>query len=100
MSTTTAVRTWKGSKAVITVTLPDGTTDTAGGNRAARAQAVIVTGPWQQDGRTWGNTSIYGLRGDLAKAQAEVAVLHRGRKIHGTQAASNPDAVAVRVVDA
>lgn len=38
----TAVRTYKGDRATITVTLPDGTTRTMGGARAARATAVLV----------------------------------------------------------
>ena len=40
---TTALRTWNGRKATVTVTLPDGSTLTAGGARAERAAAVVVS---------------------------------------------------------
>lgn len=68
----TAVRTWNKprTKATVTLTLPDGSTEKAGGKRAARAAAVIVVewghGYWAGKG-----PGIYGLRGDLHAAQTE-----------------------------
>jgi hypothetical protein len=63
----TAVRSWNrtGTKATITITYPDGSTRTAGGTRAARAQAVVLA-CWNDDA-----LGLYGVRGDLHAAQVE-----------------------------
>jgi hypothetical protein len=63
----TAVRSWnpKHTDALVRVDLVDGVALTAGGKRAARAQAVIVAHwPGQP-------IKLYGLRADLSKAQVE-----------------------------
>lgn len=65
---TTAIRTWNKArtKATLTVTFPDGRTATAGGNRAARAEAVILYAYTAED-----EPGLLGCRQDLAAAQKE-----------------------------
>lgn len=70
----TVVRTWNGTKATLTVTLADGTTFQLGGDRAARAQAVII-GKTLRDG----TVGHWGVRANLAKAQTEAVGLAQGR---------------------
>ena len=80
MQQTIAVRKTKGAKTYIEVTNTDGTTDTLGGKRAERANAVIII--TDRDGVT----GAYGLRADTDKAKAEDARLLRPtvRKWRGT----------------
>lgn len=59
----------------LTVTLADGTTFQLGGDRAARAQAVII-GKTRGDRPTIGH---WGVRANLAKAQTEATGLAQGR---------------------
>lgn len=68
-TTLTAVRTWKSGKATVTVYMDGEVLNRAGGARAGRAQAALVT-RWEVPGRT-PKTSIYGIRGDLGAAQTE-----------------------------
>ena len=63
---TTAVRTYKGSKATITVTLADGGTFTRGGKIAERATCVLVS-ICQEDGLPF----VFGFRTDMQAAIAE-----------------------------
>lgn len=65
---TTAIRTWNKTrtKATITVTFDDGRIETAGGNRAARAEAVILYGHKADD-----LPGLLGCRQDLAAAVKE-----------------------------
>lgn len=79
----TAVRTVKNGKATITVSLPDGTTRTVGGDRAARATVVLVEERTNRQG-------AYAVccRGDRAAAEREAerqstrtTMRHRGEDI-------------------
>jgi hypothetical protein len=76
---TTAVRTVRTTRtgktiATITVTFPDGRTVDVGGARSARAEAVIV-GQHPTHVEAGQPVGVYGVRGDLAKAQAEATKL-------------------------
>lgn len=62
---TTAVRTYKGSKATITVTLADGSTVTRGGKIAERATCVLVSVD------LGGRPFVYGFRADMQASIAE-----------------------------
>lgn len=84
----TAVRTWNRSHKQATVTVYDAEGNEvcrAGGNRAARAQAVII-GKFKaeappDDGKVhgrWDDLGLYGVRGSLHAAQVEVEKLLRG----------------------
>lgn len=83
-----AIKTWKGSKAIVTVTLADGQQIVLGGNRAARATAALVT-IYPIGGM------VVGLRADLEKAQVEAAKALKERK--GYQTAAVSEAVPVQV---
>lgn len=66
-SSLTAVRTYKGAKATVTVYDGAGAVlDWAGGKRAERAQAALITRWADQSG-----PGIYGLRADLSAAHTE-----------------------------
>jgi len=67
-STITALRTWKGSKAVITIYLDGAELASLGGARAARAEAAIVA-----DWSNWypNNRWSVEIRGDLKAAEME-----------------------------
>lgn len=101
--TTTAVRTWKGDKATVTVTFADGATNRYGGKRAANAAAVIL---FRCEGDTY--TSVWGLRSSMATAQAEARRMatatvrrHRfGGVTHEIPVTPYPYAEAVAVTDA
>ncbi len=66
----TAVRTWNKprTKATVTVTFADGSTDQLGGNRAGRASAVIVV-QFSMDSQL----GVLGLRADVHAAETEAA---------------------------
>ena len=101
-NTATAVRTWNGprTKATITVTLADGRTLTAGGNRAARAAAVILT-RWEWTGKP---LALYGLRADAHAARVEADRLARQTSMrhHGMRMAVTPaaEAYAIEITEA
>jgi hypothetical protein len=109
MSTTntfTAVRTWNKPRTKATVVLfKDGAEiNRAGGNRAARAQAVIVILQNEQSFNRLVRESdgIYGLRADLHTAQVEAERLTKGgpRKYHGTVVEFTPvPCVAITVTE-
>lgn len=62
----TAVRIYKGKRAIVTVYLDGDELDQLGGNRAARAAAALVTA-WPRDDRP----GVWGLRADELAAQQE-----------------------------
>lgn len=63
-------------KVFVTITDEQGTIeDKLGGSRSARAQAVIVTRWPDVEGREPRRPGVWGVRGDLAKAQQEATRL-------------------------
>jgi hypothetical protein len=116
MSTTTytAVRTWNRPHTKATVTLFENGVeiDRAGGARAGRAQAVIVT-QWRvrrynaEGGIELGDlkpAGIYGLRGDAHAAQVEAVRLGEARNVksgrHGNYTTTPADlAIAVIITE-
>lgn len=75
MEATTATRTIKNGKAIVTVTFPDGTTVQASGARALRAEAVKVA---YHDNK-W---VLVGLRADAQQAEAEARRGRQGQEIY------------------
>src|SRR4051812_21255518 len=94
-TTYTAHRCYRGKRAIVTLEKDGWPIGTAGGARAARAQAVIVA--------QWPNShpepSIYGLRGDLHAAVVEAERLRTNTtmKTHGAVISITPAAVAIAV---
>ena len=105
MNTPTAVRTWNGprTKATVTVTLPDGSTFKAGGQRAARAAAVIMA-CWPDYAGNVRPIKLYGLRGDATAAHVEADRLATQTKMrhHGMLIDVRPatEAYAIDVTEA
>lgn len=102
----TAVRRWNKTNTKATVVLfKDGVEiDRAGGNRAARAQAVIVIlqNPESFNRHVRESDGIYGLRADAQAAAGEAQRLTIGgpRKYHGTTVEFTPvPCVSVLVTD-
>jgi hypothetical protein len=93
-----AIRHWKGDRATITVTMPDGREMHAGGKRAHRAQAVILA-RWSAGDET----TLYGCRGNLADAQSEAQRLRSAttRRIRGVDYPITPwlEAYVVQVTE-
>lgn len=92
----TAVKTLatrKGNKFKVVIHIDDQPAIEMGGNRSERAQAVLIS-QWYEGTKP----GCYGVRGDLAKAQAEAAATRSpNRKVHGSLATPPKFFVAVPV---
>ena len=104
MSSYTAIRTTRGTKATVTVYDADGAVvGKAGGKRAERAQAVILA-QWVNSRYGYGDLQIYGLRADAQAAEREahkLATQTESRTRYGVVGVTPATvAIAVPVTDA
>lgn len=76
----------KGDKFKVVINIDDKPAIEMGGSRAARAQAVLVS-HWASNEQP----GCFGLRGDMAKAEAEAAAMRNpNRKVHGMTVTNVP----------
>lgn len=79
-----AWKTTKGSKTIVQVVLPDGSTDSLGGKRAERAEVALI----YQDGL--GKWRISGLRADAKAGEAEANRMRTRTSMRITRHVSRP----------
>jgi hypothetical protein len=89
----TAARTWTDGKATITVTFADGTTQTVGGARAARAAAVLVVDQGGKPPKVMCRASVADAEGEAARRSSGAPI----KTQYGT-VPSTPEPTAVVLI--